>query len=303
MSKVLAADIGGTNIRMAVVASGGSFVEEQHAHFGSRDVSGEQLVSRLTSAFAKLLKTHPDIRGIGAGFPGFFHGESGMLIASPNLPRLKNIPLAQLLSEQLHLPVVVQNDALCAALGEATFGAAKDADNLLHITLGTGIGGGLIINRLPYSGENGMAMEFGHLHVEHGRNARQCGCGGSGCVEAYASASTITARYAEVTGETLECQTIFERAMNGDNHAREILESAGSHLGCAIAQAVILLDIHTVTVSGGLTGAWSLLYPALMTSLDKNLIPPQQGRVRVLASTLNDTAGLLGAATLPLGKK
>jgi len=300
MSKVLAADIGGTNIRIALVDEGGRVVAESHAQIAldERNISEEQLISRLGQTFAGLLKAYPDVKGIGAGFPGFFLADSGLLIASPNLPALKNVPLAKHLSKKLQLPVKVQNDALCAAIGEATFGTGKGKANLLHITLGTGIGGGLILNHTPYHGESGMAMEFGHLRVEHGSHARLCGCGGSGCIEAYASATAISARYAEATAESLDCKTIFERAMNKDIHAGNIIESAGSYLGRAIAEAVKLLDIHTVTISGGVIGAWPVLYPSLMATLEDNLIPPLQGRVQVLASTLDDRAGLLGAATL-----
>ena len=203
-----------------------------------------------------------------------------------------------MLSDALNLPVTAQNDALCAAIGELHFGAAKGQKNLLHITLGTGVGGGLILNHTPYTGESGMAMEFGHLRVCHDTSARLCGCGGHGCVEAYASASAVASHYFERSGIQLSSKKIYQKALQGEHDAVHVLQDAGHKLGMAIAEAIKLLDIHTVTISGGLIGAWSFLHPAIMQSLNHQLIPPMQGKIRVLPSILDDQAGLLGAATL-----
>jgi len=297
---ILAADVGGTNIRAAVITTHGEIMQELHSRIdlGDRNISENDLIDKLSAFFDGIIEQQDSISGIGIGFPGFFLGDSGVLVASPNLPNLNNVSLAERLSESLKLPVSVQNDALCAAIGEHRFGAGKGSINLLHITLGTGIGGGLILNNAPYTGEGGMAMEFGHLSVEHGASARACGCGGKGCVEAYASATAIAARYLDATGTRTDTKDIFECANSGDLQAIEIIESAGQYLGMAIAQSIKLLDIHTVTISGGLTGTWPLLHPAMVRSLDANLIPPLKGKVSLLKSTLDDNAGVLGAAAL-----
>ncbi len=300
MNLVLAADIGGTNIRAAVIAEGGKIVQSLHSRIplGEHDISETALVNKLTVFFAEMIEREPEISSVGIGFPGFFQGHSGLLIASPNLPNLRQTNLAKQLSTALRLPVFMQNDALCAAIGEHRFGAGRNSNNLLHITLGTGIGGGLILNNAPYTGEEGMAMEFGHLIVNRGSNAHRCGCSGRGCVEAYASANAIKQHYAHLTGMEMEACEIYDRALTGETDAKEIFEGAGIYLGMAIAEAVKLLDIHTVTISGGLTGAWPLLHPSTIRSMNDNLIPPLKGKVSVLKSTLNDNAGLLGAATL-----
>lgn len=300
MIQVLAADIGGTNIRAAVVSDQSNITDQLRSQIdlGDRSLSADQLVDQLRYFFTDILRQHPDVQAIGMGFPGFFLGDTGLLVASPNLPNLHNLPLAEILSEKMNIPVHIQNDALCAAIGEHAHGAGKGASNLLHITLGTGIGGGLILHNLPYTGENGMAMEFGHLNVAQGSLARPCGCGGKGCVEAYASATAIATRYHELSGSLSDSSDVFERACDGDSQAIEIIESAGGYLGAAIAQSIQLLDIHTVSVSGGLTGAWSLLYPAIMRSLNEGLIPPLKGQISVMRSTLADNAGILGAATI-----
>ncbi|MES0372515.1 MAG: ROK family protein [Mariprofundaceae bacterium] len=300
MSMILAADIGGTNIRAAVVTPQGDIADEMRTQIdlGNRNIEENELIDRLSHFFDEILQNDSSIKAIGAGFPGFFLADTGVLVASPNLPKLHNVELAKKLSDRLKIPVQIQNDALCAAIGEHRFGAGKGSTNLLHITLGTGIGGGLILNNTPYTGESGMAMEFGHLSVNHDDSARTCGCGGKGCVEAYASATAISARYLEASGIQTSAKDIFKRASKGDNQAVEIIETAGRYLGIAIAQSIKLLDIHTVTISGGLTGAWPLLHPAIIESLDTNLIPPLKGKINLLKSTLNDNAGLLGASAL-----
>ena len=299
---VIAADVGGTNIRLARICDGLILEEVRHQagfsilqHMSKLEVE-QHILHTLETAVQQL--PLDNIQGVGIGFPGFFMGNSGVLAASPNIPQLSHFALAEKLSDRLHIPVTAQNDALCAAIGEQAFGAGQGHANLLHITLGTGIGGGLILNNTPYTGEHGMAMEFGHLKVEYGEQARLCGCGNCGCVEAYASATAISARYNELAGINTSPKDMYQRAIEGDKQAADILESAGMYLGTAIAQAITLLDIRTVTISGGLIGAWDMLHPNIMASLDANLIPPLKGKISVSPSSLQDNAGILGASKL-----
>ncbi|MDQ7002281.1 MAG: ROK family protein [Ghiorsea sp.] len=300
--EVIAADIGGTNIRLARICEGLILEEVRYqADFsGLNGMSKLEAENHILHTIEKAVQAlpHDHIQGLGIGFPGFFIGNSGVLAASPNIPQLSNFALAKKISTRLCMPVTAQNDALCAAIGEQAFGAGKGHENLLHITLGTGIGGGLILNNTPYTGESGMAMEFGHLCVNHSEQARLCGCGNHGCVEAYASATAISARYDEATGIKTSAKHIYQRAVDGDTQAVDIFESAGIYLGAAIAEAITLLDIRHVTISGGLIGAWGMLHPSMMTSLDTHLIPPLKGKISVHPSNLQDNAGILGAAAL-----
>lgn len=229
---ILAADIGGTNIRAAMVTSQGEIAHEMRSQIdlGDRNISENDLIESLSLFFSEIIQKSSGVKAIGAGFPGFFLGNSGVLVSSPNLPKLHNAKLATKLSGKLNIPVHIQNDALCAAIGEHRYGAGKGSANLLHITLGTGIGGGLILNNAPYTGEGGMAMEFGHLSVDHDDSARVCGCGNKGCVEAYASATGIAARYFETSGIQTDTKDIYERACKGDSQAIEVIESAGRYL-------------------------------------------------------------------------
>jgi len=297
---VLAADVGGTNIRAAIIDSDGIIRKEQRFQAGLSHpgISGQDVIDALAGALSGLTGDTGNISAIGIGFPGFFRGNSGIVAASPNIPALRDFALAKALERRMNLPVSAQNDGLCAAIGEHHFGTGKGKSNLLHITLGTGIGAGLILNNQPYTGESGMAMELGHLCVDTNSNALLCGCGNTGCVEAYASATAISSRYAELSGQQRDAASVYALARRADKTAIIIFEEAGAYLGKAIAEAVKLLDIHTVTISGGLSNAWPLLQPPLNLSLESNLITTQKGRIFVQRSSLNDNAGLLGAAML-----
>jgi len=299
MSRILAADVGGTHIRTAIVDGDGAISDRRRiqADLSRPGISGSAVTETLAQALRQSFTD--DVEAVGIGFPGFFRGDSGIVAASPNIPALHDFPLAEAMATALALPAFAQNDALCAAIGEQRFGVGKGSPNLLHITLGTGIGGGLILNHAPYFGERGMALEIGHLCVDSGKSARPCGCGNCGCVEAYASATAVARRYGELTGEQIGAQEIHLRAGQGDRNGATVLAEAGSYLGMAVAQAIKLLDLGTVSISGGLTGAWGILYPPMKAALDQGLLAPQKGNVALLRSALGDDAGLLGAASLP----
>ncbi|MBF0282709.1 MAG: ROK family protein [Zetaproteobacteria bacterium] len=298
---VLVADIGGTFVRCAIVdATGAIAVEARHELKLSQQESDMHTVVRTISAlFKNYLQQHPHITAIGIGFPGFFMRKQGLLLASPNLPLLKNIPLATMLTEQLQRPVTIENDALCAALGEQRFGAGQGASHLLHITLGTGVGGGLIFAGEPFAGEHGMAAEFGHLPSGFAFN-QPCGCSKMDCIESYASATAIRNRYLQQQSTPLEAHEIYQLAKQGEPFARQLFDDAGVALGRGIASAVNMLDLRTVTISGGLIAAWDLLYPSISAALEENLIPPHREKVAISPSILKDQAGLLGAAALVL---
>lgn len=307
MSPVLAIDVGGTNVRLAVIDEAGSILREgrqrvdlsrqQHA---TTDAAETYIIDTLATAIRPVL-AQQQVTGIGIGFPGFIRGDTGILAASPNLPGLTEFPLAERLAASLGMPVAVQNDALCAAIGEHRFGAGRGHAHLLHLTLGTGVGGGLIVDNRPWSGEGGMAMEIGHLTLDRSDAALPCGCGNRGCLETIASATAVRRRYEQLAGRAMEPDQIYQLAVQGDAKGRQAISEAGTALGLTIAEAAKLLDIHLVTISGGLTGAWSLLHPAMQQAMEPNLIPPLRGKIGIVRSLLGDNAGILGAAAIVLG--
>lgn len=305
MRPVIAADIGGTNIRMAAIDHDGRILADRRCHAGLSQLAAENqtaaeamVIDILADALPPFVKEQAGT-ALGIGFPGFFIGDSGCLAASPNLPMLRDFQLAARLSERLGIRIAAQNDALCAAIGEQRFGAGQGTDSLLHITLGTGIGGGLILNDTPYTGSHGMAMEFGHLIIDPASRTR-CGCGNYGCVETLASATAVARDFAAAGHPGATAHDLLIAAENGNADAIAILTRAGGHLGHAIAEAIKLLDLDRVTISGGLIGAWEHFYPSLMAGMDARLLAPQRDRIHVLRSELADRAGLLGAASLVL---
>ncbi|MDX8383842.1 MAG: ROK family protein [Ghiorsea sp.] len=305
---VLAADVGGTNIRVAILDESYHIIAEQRVEAKLSQMNAQSpkqaeamLTKLLCNSFQDLIQQYQPTR-IGIGFPGFFAGDTGVLISSPNIPLLQNFNLAAAISAATKLPTSVQNDALCAAWGEFHHGIGADLGlhSLMHITLGTGVGAGLILNHSPYAGEHGMAMEFGHLYASPltGDAVQQCGCGNTSCLETYASATALSTRYHALTGKQLSAQMIAQEATNSNAQAAQVIQKAGHYLGAAIAETCKLLDIKTVSVSGGVTGCWSLLFPAIQDALQARLIIPLRGKVSVKRSQLGDNSGLFGAARL-----
>ena len=299
----LGVDIGGTNIRLAVVDENGTVVDRsrQEARLSRHDANEPDAAAALVldvmdRAIRPMLDRHPAVQGIGIGFPGFFDVHQGLLLSSPNIPGLQDFPLDAMLGKRLACPVQAQNDASVAALGEFRFGAGKGAPSLLHLTLGTGVGGGVVLGHQLYTCDGGMAMEIGHMHVAP--DDRICGCGARGCLETWASATAVAERFAALSGKSADARDVTQLADEGDQHALTVLHDAGRTLGRAIAEAVKLLDIRRVSISGGLTGAWNHLAPALQQELDAHLIPPLVGKIEVLRSSLADDAGILGGAAM-----
>ncbi len=297
---VIALDVGGTHVRSACVNQQGECLAHARrlaelskiAHL-SKPEAEQHVLDVLQKAIAAVA---PATAPIGIAFPGFVRGETGVVASSPNLPHLHDFPLAELLQQRLQTPVFVANDALAACVGEHRFGVGQGYDHLLHLTLGTGVGAGLVLHHKPYAGTQGMAMEMGHLCLVP--KGRVCACGARGCLEAYASASAVAAIYQQRSADAVDAETVCRRADEGDAIAKQVLAEAGAYLGAAIAEALTLLDLQQVSLSGGLTGAWSHFYPALMQALNAGLIPPMKNTIHVQRSHLDDQAGLLGAAAL-----
>jgi len=300
-------DIGGTNMRAAIINSAGEILaqDRQPSHFSELPIDDPQVTNKTITSqichFITKMCSKPNApQQVGIGFPGFIRGTTGVLLSSPNMPTLNNFPLAEVISRETGLAVTIQNDGLCAAVGEYHFGVGRciDESSLLHITLGTGIGGGLVLQGKPYSGETGMALEFGHIKIE--ATGLVCGCGSSGCLETRASATAVINNYQQRTGLKRQAKEIFGLARDADKNALEVLQQAGWFLGCGIAQAATLLDIGHYSIGGGLANAWLLLEPSIQNALGEKLFSAQRAQVHIHHSQCLDDAGILGAAMLAL---
>lgn len=301
MKEILALDVGGTHIRSAWAGAEGLRGEER-VRAELSEVTSEA-GARAEEALLDALCRHIQGRladgkaaAVALGMPGFIDRD-GVIAASPNLPGITDYPLQRLLAERLSLPVVVANDALCAARGAWLLESPRPP-SLAILTLGTGVGGGLILEGRPVVGDGGTAMEIGHVLMVPG--GHPCGCGKRGCLEQYASATAVKRIDAERGGPGRDAAALAEAAQGGEARARRIYEEAGGYLGQAIATLALMVDVRAVRLGGGVSRSWNLLAPALEVSLDANLIPVLRGKIDVKAVVPEaiDEIGLRGAADL-----
>jgi glucokinase len=305
---VVSMDIGGTNIRMAVVAKDGGIIARSKS--SCRIAEGRiSFLEAIKNQYKQLrqiaLESDHEIVAVGAGVPGLIN-RTGTVISSVNLKPIEGFNLQQWLESLSGLPVVVMNDANAAAVAEMSYGAGRPFTSLLHVTLGTGVGSGLILDGKLWTGVDGVASEFGHVTVEP--NGKPCQCGNHGCLEQYASATAIL-RFAQekISGgaesalarmqyEILETADVADAAYNGDSLALECFSRAGSYLGIACASAVNMLNLEAIIVGGGVSESFDLFAPAIRREIDARAFHLPSARLKLLKGELGDNAGIMGAA-------
>src|SRR5512146_847396 len=258
-SFAIGVDLGGTNLRIAAVDERGTLLEKVTT--GTQVSRGrDSVIDEMSTAICDVLVKHKskgELLGIGIGVPGAIDLESGMLYKSPNLPGWDNYPVRDEIERRLNTRVILENDANAAALGEKWIGAGRDVDDLVLLTLGTGIGGGIIVGGKVLHGFIGMAGELGHITVVPDGNP--CGCGNIGCLEKHASATAVTAMARMLgLGETLTAKAIYDLALAGNEKALRIWKIVGESLGVALANLVNAFNFPLYLLSGGMLGAWDL---------------------------------------------
>ena len=311
---VVGIDIGATTAKIGIVDARGN-VLDQTAIRSNDTAKSEEFVSNLCDAVKRLVEKNyslSDVRGIGVGAPNANY-YNGTIENAVNLTwgGQQVIPFAQMMTDCIGLPVRLTNDANAAAVGEMTYGAARGMKNFITITLGTGVGSGIVVNGGVLYGHDGFAGELGHVTmVRH--NGRLCGCGKTGCLEAYASATGVarTAReklettvtpslLRNIPLEDITSKDVFEAAVQGDELAKEIFEFTGKMLGEAFADFVVFSSPEAIILFGGLTKAGDLLMKPVVQSLNQNLMPMWRGKIKVLFSQLKESdAAILGASGL-----
>ncbi|SEF65969.1 ROK family protein [Parabacteroides chinchillae] len=309
---VVGIDIGGTNTVFGVVDARGTVLYSSSIKTGKyADI--EDYVAALGQGLMQVIEQAggPEkIKGIGVGAPNgnYFNG---CIEFAPNLPWKGKIPLAQLISEQVGgIPVALTNDANAAAIGEMTYGAARGMKDFIVITLGTGVGSGIVVNGNLVYGHDGFAGELGHVIVR--RNGRQCGCGRQGCLEAYTSATGVarTAReYLEIRKDEsllreldpsdITSKDVYDAAMKNDKLVLEIFETTGAMLGEAFANFVAFSSPEAIILFGGLTKAGDLIMEPIKHAMEANMLKVFEGKTKILFSQLKESdAAVLGASAL-----
>src|SRR5687767_12232872 len=313
---IVGVDLGGTKIMV------GALSEDGKQHLGMRSIAthaeqgSDVVIDRIIGAIEGVIldtiaetdASRKDFVGIGMGAPGPLDRERGIVVVAPNLG-WRDLPLRDLVSGRLDLPVTLDNDANCATVGEWWQGAARGGRTVVGFTIGTGIGGGIIIDGSLFHGASDVAGEVGHTTIE--LNGRYCKCGNYGCLEAYASGPAIATRAREILVreesasilpsmvggqlDLISAQTVYDAAKQGDAVAEEIVRDTARYLGAGIASLLNILNPDTVVVLGGVTAAGDTLFVPLRAEVRRRAFRPAVEAARILPAELPGTAGVVGA--------
>jgi len=310
--KTVGVDIGATNIKSVLIGDDGTELNRTTiptlADQGPNEVirKVQRVISELTRGFS-----NDEIRGIGIGAPGSVDFRRGLLLYPPNLIGWKEVPLVSIIHQHFGYDVRLENDANCAALGERSFGAGRTYKNFIGLTLGTGVGSGIILDGKIYHGSKGYAGEFGHMSINY--SGLLCKCGSRGCIEAYVGSAAIAQRawarisrtpesllykqgYGAVTD--LTPQMIAEAAAAHDATSRRVLYETGEYLGVAIASVANLFDVTVFIIGGGVAGAGEFLFEGIQKKAREMVLQVHKEHLTIIPAELGNDAGMFGAAAL-----
>lgn len=303
---VIAADLGGTNVRLAAINSEGKILGRSRGQTprSSDSTAIVVAISKMADELRQTLSGELRASVFAAAVPGVIDSANGLIVHSPNLPELDGADFSSKLSELLGLPVVLENDANAAAIGENWLGASRGLGNSICITLGTGVGGGIILDGSIFRGADGNAGEVGHICVVP--DGPPCGCGGRGCLEQYSSASAIVRMARELlfeypesslaNSESLSSASVFAAGKAGDSLALEVFRRAGFYLGIVSASLINLLNPEAIVIGGGASAGWELFIRQTMSQIEQRAFRRPAERVKIVRAILGDDSGILGAA-------
>ncbi|HET7583517.1 MAG TPA: ROK family protein [Gemmatimonadaceae bacterium] len=311
---IIGVDLGGTNIVVGALSEDGTrevgFRSEPTEVACGADAVTDQIATMISAVTDDLVACgarREDILGVGIGAPGPLDRENGIVVVAPNLG-WRDYPLRDRVAERVGLPATLDNDANCATVGEWWRGAAQGGRNVLGLTIGTGIGGGIVLDGQLYHGASDVAGEFGHTTIDS--TGRYCRCGNYGCLEAYASGPAIAQRAREalerdevsvlprmVDGDLakLTAATVYDAALQGDALARELVRDTARFLGTGIANFLNILNPDVVVIAGGVTRAGDALFEPLRAEVKRRAFRPAVAACRIVPGALPGTAGVVGA--------
>lgn len=300
---IFAADLGGTHLRGATVDRDGKI----RFRFKQNTPQVKDANAIVDAIVAAVKESDAEITAVSLVVPGTVNVEEGAVVTAPNLPCLDGFGLAEALTEQLNLPVILENDANAAAVGEMWQGAAVGCNTIICVTLGTGVGGGIILNGKLWRGVDGAAAEIGHMCVDPFGGVA-CTCGSRGCLEVFASATAIVRMTREASPrypdsvlqgkEDRTAETIFEAGQQGDELALEIFRRMGVYLGIGLANLINILNPEMIVIGGGVVNGWDLFEKHMHQQVEERAFPLLAARVKIVRAKCGDDAGLLGAARL-----
>ncbi len=299
-------DLGGTNLKLGLVTPEGRIVAKRSVPTEA-DRGPDHVLGRMAEAARDIARDADDaatVRAVGVGAPGPLDTKAGVVVFAPNLPGWRDVAVRDRLQGAFGWPVTLENDANAAAYGEFRCGAGRDVDNLVMLTLGTGVGGGMVLGGRLFRGTSDAGAELGHIMIERG--GRRCGCGNRGCLEAYASATAVVARTTEAVeaGERstlasagdFSAKDVFDAADAGDSLAGRIVEETADCLGIGIASILHVVNPEMVVLGGGMAGAGEPFLDRVRRQVEASAFERAWSVCEVRLSTLGGDAGILGAA-------
>ncbi|MEZ5425883.1 MAG: ROK family protein [Pyrinomonadaceae bacterium] len=305
---VLATDLGGTNLRMSAIDRDGAILYRTKRETPKSESAHEIVIAIRKSAqeCIEAVGNGGKVKAIAAAVPGIVKSDKGIILKAPNVPALDGFRMAAALESEMNLPCLLENDANAAAVGERWQGASKGFDNSICVTLGTGVGGGIIIDGKVLRGVDGTAGEIGHIGVEP--FGAPCGCGSRGCVEQYASATAIVRLTRELGSQYpkselpekvhLSSLEIYEAGKLGDELALEVFRKQGFYLGIALAGLVNVLNPEVIVIGGGAAAGWDLFIPQTRLVVQQRAYREPAERAKIVRAECGDDAGILGVARL-----
>jgi glucokinase len=287
-------DIGGTTIKAGLVDETGQVLEARKAPTVVNDLNG--FLSNLTELIRDFQKSIP-VDGVGIGIPGLRNSKTHVVVTSPNIPCLSNVNLEDIVANQVHTRVVSENDANAGAYAEFVCGAGAGTRHMAYLTLGTGLGSGLILDGRLFTGTSGYGGEFGHTVINS--DGRLCGCGNRGCLETVVSGTGIV-RTAEEKGMRgpLTAEIVYEAAAGGDATAQEVFKETGTWLGIACANLINLLNIEMIVIGGGVMASGEFLLETARHAAGRHAFPSSFRDCQIVQSKLWPDAGVIGAGML-----
>ena len=305
---IFAADLGGTHLRAATVDQHGKihFRSKQNTPQGTDPHDIVAAIVNAVGEYRKEIDPEPDrLQAVSVVVPGTVNVAEGVVVKAPNLPCLDGFPLAAALTSELGLPAILENDANAAAVGEMWQGAARGCRTLICVTLGTGVGGGIILDGELWRGVDGAAAEIGHMCVDPFGGVA-CTCGSRGCLEVFASATAIVRMTREASprypdsvlhaSHNLTAESIFAAGLEGDELALEIFRRMGVYLGIGLANLINILNPEMIVIGGGVVNGWDLFEKDMLQQVEERAFPLLAARVKIERAKCGDDAGLLGAA-------
>ncbi len=315
MAKRIGIDVGGTNVKIALVDDNGKIIYSNSVPTYAK-MGYEYTVNNIKQAIKDLMKetntTPSDIEGIGFDFPGQVDCKTGVVKLAPNIPGWVNVPIAQMIEDEFHIPTRIDNDVRCAALGELKFGAGRGCENFICITVGTGIGSGIVINGKVVRGATNAAGELGHIKLQM-NGGPICGCGDTGCLEAFASGPAIVAmaqeyikggkstkfrEMAAVEGGEITPYMVAKAAEEGDPVAKRIFEIVGEYIGIGLTSVINLLNPERVIIGGGVAESGELLLGPIRKIIKERAMVVAGNAVEIVPAQLGNSAGVIGASML-----